>query len=105
MIIVNDLKTGSTFLYENNLYTVLENTHNKTAMRQMIIKTKVKNVRTGVITEITFTGGDKVEQVDLERKSMQYIYDNGTELVFMDLPHETVQDLGVDYVEVFVLDE
>ncbi len=84
MIIVNDLKTGSTFLYENNLYTVLENTHNKTAMRQMIIKTKVKNVRTGVITEITFTGGDKVEQVDLERKSMQYIYDNGTELVFMD---------------------
>lgn len=47
MIIVNDLRPGVTFEYESNIYTVLDTQHNKTAMRGMIIKAKVKNLRTG----------------------------------------------------------
>ena len=84
MVIVNDLKPGTAFEYEGNIYQVLNVDHNKTAMRQMIIKVKVKNLRTGVINEISFTGGDKVEQAHVERKTMQYLYDDGTSLVFMD---------------------
>lgn len=84
MIIVNDLKPGITFEYENNIYTVLDVDRNKTAMRQMIVKIKVKNLRTGVINEISFTGGDKVEQAMVEKKKMQYLYDSGDDLVFMD---------------------
>ena len=84
MVIVNDLKPGTAFEYENNIYSVLNVDHNKTAMRQMIIKVKVKNLRTGVITEISFTGGDKVEQAHIERREMQYLYDDGSNLVFMD---------------------
>ena len=61
MVIVNDLKPGMTFEYGNDILTVINVDHNKTAMRQMIIKVKVKNVRTGVINEMSFTGGDKVE--------------------------------------------
>ena len=49
MIIVNDLKPNTAFEYEGNLYSVINVDHNKTAMRQMIIKVKVKNLRTGVI--------------------------------------------------------
>jgi elongation factor P len=84
MIIVNDLKPNTAFEYEGNLYTVINVDHNKTAMRQMIIKVKVKNLRTGVINDISFTGGDKVEPAHIERKEMQYLYDAGETLVFMD---------------------
>ena len=84
MIIVNDLKPGTTFEYEKNLFVVLDVDRNKTAMRQMIVKVKVKNLRTGVINEISFTGGDKVEQAPIDKKKMQYLYDDGDSLVFMD---------------------
>ena len=84
MIIVNDLKPGTTFQSDGNIYTVIDVDRNKTAMRQMIVKVKVKNLRTGVINEISFTGGDKVETALVEKKKMQYLYDTGDALVFMD---------------------
>lgn len=84
MIIVNDLRPGVSFEYEGNIYSVLDVDRNKTAMRQMIVKIKVKNLRTGVINEISFTGGDKVEQAMIEKKKMQFLYDSGDTLVFMD---------------------
>ena len=84
MVIVNDLKPGMSIEHEGNIYSVLNVDHNKTAMRQMIVKVKVKNVRTGVINELNFTGGDKVEQALVERKEMQYLYDDGDNLIFMD---------------------
>ncbi len=84
MLIVNDLRPNISFEYEGNIYTVLDVDRNKTAMRQMIVKVKVKNVRTGVINELSFTGGDKVEVAQIEKKKMQYLYDSGDSLVFMD---------------------
>lgn len=93
MIIVNDLKPGTTFEHDNNIFTVLNVDHNKTAMRQMIVKVKVKNLRTGVINEISFTGGDKVEQARIDKKEMQYLYDDGSNLVFMD--NETYEQIEI----------
>ncbi|MBR4444299.1 MAG: elongation factor P [Solobacterium sp.] len=93
MVIVNDLKPGMNFEHEGNIYQVLNIDHNKTAMRQMIIKVKVKNLRSGVINEISFTGGDKVETAHVERKVMQYLYDDGTSLVFMD--NETYDQIEI----------
>ncbi len=93
MIIVNDLKPGTAFEHEGNLYTVLNLDLNKTAMRQMIVKAKVKNLRTGVINEISFTGGDKVEPAHVDRKVMQYLYDDGESLVFMD--NETYEQVEI----------
>ena len=84
MVIVNDLKPGMTIEDEGNIYTVLNVDHNKTAMRQMIVKVKVKNVRSGVINEISFTGGDKIELAHVDKKEMQYLYDDGDNLIFMD---------------------
>lgn len=84
MIIVNDLRPGTTLEYENNIYSVIETQHNKTAMRQMIIKVKVRNLRSGSIVELSFTGGDKVEAAHIDKKEMQYLYDTGDALAFMD---------------------
>lgn len=93
MIIVNDLKPGTTFENDGNIYSVLDIDHNKTAMRQMIVKVKVKNLRTGVINEISFTGGDKVEQAHIDKKEMQYLDDDGDNFVFMD--NETYEQIEI----------
>lgn len=93
MIIVNDLKPGTSFEYDGNLFTVLNLQLNKTAMRQMIVKVKVKNMRTGVINEMSFTGGDKVEPAHIDKKEMQYLYDDGTSIVFMD--NETYDQIEI----------
>ena len=93
MIIVNDLKPGTTFENEGNIFVVLDIQHNKTAMRQMIVKVKVKNLRTGVINEISFTGGDKVEQAHIDKREMQYLYDTDDALVFMD--NETYDQIEI----------
>lgn len=93
MIIVNDLKPGITIESENNIYTVLDISHNKTAMRQMIVKAKAKNVRTGTIIDLSFTGGDKVEQVHIDKREMQFLYDDGTNCIFMD--NETYEQLEI----------
>lgn len=78
-----DLRAGNCFIYRNNLFQVIENSFNKTAMREGIVKCKVKNLRTGAITIEVLTG-EKVEQVILDILKMNYSYDDGNNYVFMD---------------------
>ncbi|MEG0092488.1 MAG: elongation factor P [Erysipelotrichaceae bacterium] len=93
MIISNDLKSGMTIQQDNEIFVVLEASHNKTAMRQMIVKAKVKNLRSGSIIDLTFTGGDKVEPAHIDKREMQFLYDEGDALVFMD--NETYDQLEI----------
>ena len=84
MINVGDLRPGTTFQYEGNLYIVLEYSHNKTARAAANIKVKMKNMRTGSTTEVTFGNNEKVARAHVEKRKMQYLYDSGDMLVFMD---------------------
>ena len=84
MMLVNDLKPGSTFVDDGVLYLVLDINRNKSARGQMVIKVKVKNLRSGASTELSYTAGDKVEGVFLDKRSMLYLYDEGDMVVFMD---------------------
>ncbi|AAB95773.1 elongation factor P [Mycoplasmoides pneumoniae] len=84
MIEAKSLRSGQTIFGPNKeILLVLENTFNKTAMRQGIVKTKVKNLRTGAIVWIEFTG-DKLEQVIIDKKKMTFLYKDGANYVFMD---------------------
>lgn len=94
MISSNDLRSGMAILHEDNLYQVIDTSHNKTAMRQMIIKVKVRNMRTNSIVELNYTGGDKVEVAHIDKRTMQYLYDAGDALVFMDA--ETYDQIEID---------
>lgn len=84
MVLVNDLKLGMSFVENDQLYKVLDISRNKSARSQMNIKVKVKNLRSGAYTELSYTAGDKVEQAILDKREMQYLYDGGDGLVFMD---------------------
>ncbi len=93
MISVGDLRPGMTFQYEGNLYVVLEYSHNKTARAAANIRVKMKNMRTGSTTEITFGNNEKVARARIEKRKMQYLYDTGDMLVFMD--NETYDQIEI----------
>lgn len=93
MVNVTELRPGNYFIDENNLYQVLDILLNKTAMRKMVAKVKVKNVRTGTINELARNSGYMVENVRLDKRAMQYLYDSGDFLVFMD--QETYEQVEI----------
>ena len=93
MISVGDLRPGGTFEYDGNLFVVLDYSHNKTARAAANIRIKMKNLRTGATTEITFGGNDKVKKAHVDKSKMQYLYNSGEALVFMD--NETYEQIEI----------
>ncbi len=85
MIGVNDFKTGMTITYEGNLYQVMDYQHVKPGKGAAFVKTKLKNLRTGAIIEITFNSNVKVEKAMVSKKNMQFLYADGDTYHFMDM--------------------
>lgn len=83
MIDAKDLRAGNAFFYKNNIYQVIDNSFNKTAMREGIVKCKVKNLRTSAITIEVLTG-EKLEQALLTNVKMNFSYVDGDNMVFVD---------------------
>lgn len=84
MINVNDFKTGVTIKLDGNLFTVLEFQHVKPGKGSAFVRSKLKNLRTGATIDHTFNAGIKVEKAHIDKDKMQYLYDEGEGLVFMD---------------------
>jgi len=93
IIISNNLNPGKVFTQDGNLYQVIEQHCNKTAMRKMVVKAKVKDLRSGTITEMSFIGGEKVTLAYLEKEKKAFLYDDGTFCVFMD--NDTYEQINV----------
>lgn len=94
MVSVNDLGPGRNFIDDNgDIYTVLDISHNKTAMAKMKVKVKVRNLRSGVIKELQFFGGDKKALIFLAKKVMKFLYNDGTDVWFMD--NETFDQISI----------
>lgn len=84
MIDVNQLRRGVTFLHDGALLKVSEYSHTKPGRGKATIRVKVRDLRTGTNREITFSSGDRVEDVRLDKSGFQYLYDDGDFYVFMD---------------------
>ena len=94
MINTNDFKTGLTITYEGNLYQVLEFQHVKPGKGAAIVKTKLKNLRTGSIVEQTFNSGIKVPTAHVDKIKMQYLYNDGKMYSFMNM--NTYEQVEID---------
>ena len=99
MINVTELRPGNYFIEEGNIYQVLDILLNKTAMRKMVAKVKVKNMRTGAVTEMARNSGYGIENIRLEKRQMQYLYDTGDALCFMDQESYEQVEIGKDRLE------
>jgi elongation factor P len=84
MIDVNDLRKGVTFELGDDLFKVLEYSHNKVARGGATIRVKVRNLRTGSVLEKTFNSGDRVQDIRLEKQEVQFLYADGDMYTFMD---------------------
>ena len=84
MVIAGDFKNGVTFELDGNVLQVVEFQHVKPGKGAAFVRTKLKNVITGAVTERTFSPTDKFEPARIERKEMQYSYNDGDLYYFMD---------------------
>ncbi|HEC23234.1 MAG TPA: elongation factor P [Chloroflexi bacterium] len=85
MIDVNELRRGVTFTHGGDLYRVLEYSHHKPGRGKATIRVQVRNLRTGATREMTFNSGDRVQDVRLETRVVEYLYSDGEFLHFMDV--------------------
>lgn len=84
MIATSDFKKGIKILYKGAPYMVLDYQHVKPGKGGAFIRTKMKNLITGLVHEDTFRSGEKFPSPDLEYRNMQYLYHDGQEYHFMD---------------------
>jgi elongation factor P len=84
MIDVNELRKGVTFTMDGELYKVLEYQHHKPGRGKAVIRTTLRNLRTGATIQHNFISGDRVEDIRVERRGVQYIYTDGDLYHFMD---------------------
>ena len=94
MVGVTEVRPGNCYIWEGQLYSCISIDLNKTAMAKMKVKIKSKNLRTGAILDMSFIGSDKVDVVRMDKKQMNFLYDEGEAIVFMD--NETYEQVSIE---------
>jgi len=84
MATTNDLKNGMVLNIDGQLWAVTEFQHVKPGKGPAFVRTKLRNVESGKNVDKTFNAGTKVETATVDRRTMQYLYNDGTSFVFMD---------------------
>ncbi|MCA0337758.1 MAG: elongation factor P [Actinobacteria bacterium] len=84
MATTNDLKNGMVLKIDGQLWTVVEFQHVKPGKGPAFVRTKLKNVTSGKTLDKTFNAGVKVETSNVDKRTMQYLYNDGTDFIFMD---------------------
>jgi elongation factor P len=102
----NQFKNGMHIELDGSAWRIVEFQHVKPGKGGAFVRTKLKNLDSGSVVDKTFRAGEKFSRVHTETKNVQYLYDSGDEVVFMDeqsyeqisLPRESVSD-ALDYLE------
>ena len=84
MISAGDFRNNMCFEMDGQVYQVVEFQHVKPGKGAAFVRTKYKNVKTGSVVERSFNPNEKFEQAQLERRDMQYLYNDGELYYFMD---------------------
>jgi elongation factor P len=94
----NNLKNGMAISYDGKTWVIVEFQHVKPGKGGAFVRTKLKEIRSGRVVDITFRGGEKLEDVRLETKNVQYLYNDGDAYHFMDTDTYDQFDLQKDFV-------
>lgn len=85
MIDTSNFRNGLSFILDNDIFQIIEFQHVKPGKGGAFVRTRLRNLRTGATIDKTFRAGEKMEQAILERKKMNYLYNQDQEYVFMDM--------------------
>ena len=94
MVIAGDFKNGITFDMDGQVMSVIEFQHVKPGKGAAFVRTKLRNVITGAVIEKTFNPTDKFQDARIDRKEMQYLYNDETLYDFMDM--ESYEQIPLD---------
>ena len=89
-----DLRNGTTFEMDNSVFRVVEFQHVKPGKGAAFVRTKIKNVITGAVLEKTFNPSEKLQGAEVDKKEMQYLYNDGDLYYFMD--NETYEQIPLN---------
>lgn len=106
MITAGDFRKGSTFEMDGQVLTIIDFMHVKPGKGAAFVRTKTRNVITGAVLEKTFNPTEKFQEATIERKEMQYLYNDGELYYFMDMAsydqvpieHSKVEDM-IKYIK------
>jgi elongation factor P len=84
MLGITDLKNGVVINYEGAPLMVINYEHSKMGRGGAVLRTKLRNLRTNAVVDITFKGSDKFDEADLERRPCSFLYADGEAYSFMD---------------------
>jgi elongation factor P len=85
MITAGDFRKGNTFELDGQVFTIVDFQHVKPGKGAAFVRTKLKNVVSGAVVEKTFNPTEKFPEAIIERKEMQYLYNDGELYYFMDM--------------------
>lgn len=94
MVSAGDFRNGLTVNIEGTVYQVMEFQHVKPGKGAAFVRTKLKDIINGGVVEKTFRPSEKFDQAHIERKEMQYLYEDGDLYYFMD--NETYEQIAVN---------
>jgi elongation factor P len=94
MVSAGDFKNGLTIEYEGEIYQILEFQHSKSGRGAAVVRSKLRNIISGAIIEKTFRPAEKMPRAHIERKDMQYLYNDGELYHFMDV--ESYEQIPLD---------
>ena len=100
MVTAGDFKNGITIEYDNGVYQIIEFQHVKAGKGAAFVRTKLKDIKNGGVIETSFRPTEKFPQAHIDRRDMQYLYNDGDLYYFMDtetydqisLPKEEIGD-------------
>lgn len=98
MYATTEFKKGLKIEYENKAWTIVDFQHVNPGKGAAFTRTKIKNLETGRVIEVSFRSGDKVGVPDVATKEMQYLYNDGTNYNFMDQQSFDQVQLSADEV-------
>ncbi|MCL6471964.1 MAG: elongation factor P [Firmicutes bacterium] len=93
MITTAQFKNGLTIEIDGTIYQIVEFQHVKPGKGSAFVRTKLKNFKTGAVIDKTFRAGESVEQAIVNRRPMQYLYNDGADYHFMDT--ETYEQISI----------
>jgi elongation factor P len=94
----NQFKNGMCIEYDGKRWIIVEFQHVKPGKGGAFVRTKLKELKTGKVVDITFNAGAKVDDVRMETKRMQYLYNDGASFHFMDTGSYEQVELGADFI-------
>lgn len=94
MIDTSDFRNGLHIIQDSEIFTIIEFQHVKPGKGGAFVRTKLRNLKTGATIDKTFRAGERMEQAVVERKEMEYLYNDGSEFIIMDM--ETFDQIPIN---------